>query len=194
VAAPSLVDSNGYFFAMTGQFMRNNPSPREVEAELRAQIERAITSGLQIDYLDYHMGAPMASPPLRDVVEKLAAEYNLGLAQYFGEMYVRSSNGKPADRADSLIASVARLEPGDVKASIFHIALDTPEMRGLHDTNPNGATGVAASRQADLDALLSEKFQHAVQSGKIQLITYKDLIRDVGIDNMHRPERYNYKN
>ena len=194
VAAPSLVDSNGYFFAMTGQFMRNNPSPREVEAELRAQIERAMTSGLKVDYLDYHMGAPMASPPLRDVVEKLAKEYNVGLAQYFGEIYVRSSNGKPVERVDSLVAAVQRLEPDAVKASIFHIALDTPEMQGLRDTNPNGATDVAASRQADLDALLSGEFKKAAVSKHIQFITYKDLIRDVGIENMSRPDRYNYNN
>lgn len=193
LAAPSLVDSNGYFFAMTGQFIRNNPSPSEVEVELRAQIERAMTSGLHIDYLDYHMGAPMASQPLRDVVEKLANEYNIGMAQYFGEIYVRYSNGKPSERIDSLVAAVQRLQPGMIRASIFHVALDTPEMQGLRDTNPNGAADVAASREADLDALLSEEFKQALDTAHVQLITYKDLIREVGIDNMRRPDRYNYK-
>ncbi|BDQ03662.1 MAG: hypothetical protein KatS3mg036_0363 [Ignavibacterium sp.] len=53
---PSLVDSLGYFFPSRAKFFENNPSVEEVEIELRAQIEKALKAGLNISYLDYHMG------------------------------------------------------------------------------------------------------------------------------------------
>lgn len=58
-----------------GEVPANNPKPEEVETELRAQIRRALESGLRIDYLDYHMGAAVTTLELRMVVEKLAKEF-----------------------------------------------------------------------------------------------------------------------
>ncbi|MFL5729325.1 MAG: ChbG/HpnK family deacetylase, partial [Cytophagaceae bacterium] len=86
-AVPSLTDSNGYFLASTKEFLARKASPEEVEKELSAQIERALKSGLRIDYVDYHMGTAVATPELRAIVEKLAFKYNLGISRYFAENY-----------------------------------------------------------------------------------------------------------
>src|SRR3972149_1232551 len=86
----SLVDSNGYFFPSRELFFANNPKSEEVEIELRAQIDRAVNSGLQVSYLDYHMGTAVDKPELRKIVEKLAAEYKLGISRYFGEIDLES--------------------------------------------------------------------------------------------------------
>jgi predicted glycoside hydrolase/deacetylase ChbG (UPF0249 family) len=77
---PTLVDSLGYFFPSRAAFFANNPEPGEVEIELRAQIEKAIKSGLKISYLDYHMGTAVDRPDLRKIVEKLADEFKLGIS------------------------------------------------------------------------------------------------------------------
>src|SRR5881397_1642340 len=45
-AVPSLVDAEGYFFASSEALHQNHPDIKEVERELRAQIERALRSGL----------------------------------------------------------------------------------------------------------------------------------------------------
>src|SRR5881398_3261920 len=47
-SVPTLVDSNGYFFQSAEALYNNHPDVRQVEKELRAQIERARRSGLKI--------------------------------------------------------------------------------------------------------------------------------------------------
>ena len=59
-------------------FLQTIQNLKKLKLELRAQIERAINSGLKISYLDYHMGTAVDKPELRKIVEKLAKEYGLG--------------------------------------------------------------------------------------------------------------------
>src|SRR5215212_3029340 len=78
-AVPTLVDADGYFFQSSEALHANKPDLKEVENELRAQIERALRSGLRIDYVDYHMGTVTRYPEFRDLTERLASEYHLGM-------------------------------------------------------------------------------------------------------------------
>src|SRR2546425_3910331 len=78
-AVPTLVDADGYFFQSADALYRNHPDLGQVEKELRVQIERALRSGLKIDYVDYHMGTAIRYPEFRDLTERLAREYALGL-------------------------------------------------------------------------------------------------------------------
>ncbi|GAC1648878.1 MAG: hypothetical protein NVS4B3_05090 [Gemmatimonadaceae bacterium] len=75
---PTLVDEDGYFYPTSAALQRNHPDLREVEIELRAQIARALASGLRIDYVDYHMGTAVRYPQFRQLTERLAREYGLG--------------------------------------------------------------------------------------------------------------------
>ncbi len=84
-AVPTLVDSVGYFTSSTERFLALHYDLGEVERELSAQVERALRSGLRIDYVDYHMGTAVATPELRAVVERIANKYGLGISRYFGE-------------------------------------------------------------------------------------------------------------
>ncbi|PYO76882.1 MAG: hypothetical protein DMD63_13200, partial [Gemmatimonadetes bacterium] len=59
---PTLVDADGYFFPTSRALEQNHPDLKQVDTELRAQIERAIHSGLKIDYVDYHMGTVFRNP------------------------------------------------------------------------------------------------------------------------------------
>ncbi|PWT90352.1 MAG: hypothetical protein C5B54_07305, partial [Acidobacteria bacterium] len=83
-AVPSLVDSNGFFLASSDDFLNSHYKIDEVEKELTAQIERAMHTGLKIDYVDYHMLTAVSKEDLRKVVEKLAKKYQLGMSRYFG--------------------------------------------------------------------------------------------------------------
>ncbi len=187
-AVPTLVDSNGYFFPSRALFFANKPSVEDVERELRAQIERAIRSGLKIDYLDYHMSAAVSTLELRALVEGLAREYKLGISRYFSETDVEGWYAALVeDKKDTLLQQTRDLEGGAPRLFVFHVGLETPEMDALIDLNPFGPKDMSRHRQAELRALVSPEFQSLVKERKIRLKTYADLIHEVGLENMRRP-------
>jgi chitin disaccharide deacetylase len=192
-AVPSLVDSVGYFFSSTTAFLKNNYKLQEVEAELKAQIDRALASGLKIDYVDYHMGTAVATPELRSIVEKLAKEYKLGISRYFGENYKTMFETPVKEKKSSFLNHLAGLDQGKVNLVVLHLAEATPEMNALIDMNSAdmqakaGEPIVAMHRAAELAMLLSKEFQGMVKSKKVELVTYRDLVNSIGIEGMRSP-------
>ena len=185
---PGLVDSLGYFFPSRSKLYANNPTKKEIELELRAQIERALNSGIKIDYIDHHMSAAVQTLELREMFEGLAKEYNLGISTYFGESYSSVTYGAGLqNKTDSLIAHLADLKPG-LNLQVLHIGLNTPEMRALKDLNTFGLANMSLHRHAELNTLLSDDFKKAVEEYNINLITYRDIIRSLGLENMTRPK------
>jgi len=187
-AVPTLVDSDGYFFSSTDALYQNKADPREIEKELRAQIERALRSGLKIDYVDYHMGTATSHPEWRDVTERLAREFGLGMSGYFGEtMDSPQYWAPPAKKADSLVAMIDRLKPR-VNVVITHVGIDGPELGALLDMNTsNPLPEMSKNRQGELDALTSQRFRDAVKARNIRLMTYRQLIDMQGLTAMRRP-------
>lgn len=187
-AVPSLVDSCGYFFPTRKALFDNQPRLEEVERELRAQIERARKTGLAIDYLDYHMGSAVQTPELRELVERLAKEYRLGISRYFGEEDVEGLYDAPANaKIDTVVSQMKRLKPGIVNLLVFHIGIDTPEMQALHDMNATGLPEMSKHRNGELSALTSEKVRNAIRELNVDLVSYRDLIGETGLDHMQRP-------
>jgi predicted glycoside hydrolase/deacetylase ChbG (UPF0249 family) len=187
-AVPSLVDEEGYFFATSEALHQHQPDLREVERELRAQIERARRTGLKIDYVDYHMGTVSRYPEFREVAERLAREYGLGMSQYFGETSGSPQyDAAPSNKADSLVALVNRLQPG-VNMVITHVGLDNEELGALLDMNTDGGLAeMSKNRQGELDAVTSRRFREAVTARGIRLINYRQLIEMQGLQSMRRP-------
>jgi predicted glycoside hydrolase/deacetylase ChbG (UPF0249 family) len=188
-AVPSLVDSDGYFFPSSEALYKNHPDLKEVETELRAQIERAMHSGLKIDYVDYHMGTVYSNPQFREIAERLAKEYSLGMMQYFGEpRYNPQYDARPKDKADSLVALLNRLKPG-FTILVTHLGIDNSELGALLDMNTDGGLAdMSKNRQGELDAITSPRFREAVKARNIRLITYRQLIAMKGLQSMKRPE------
>ncbi|HEX9704748.1 MAG TPA: ChbG/HpnK family deacetylase, partial [Gemmatimonadales bacterium] len=134
-AAPTLVDADGYFFQSAEALYKNHPDVREIEKELRAQIERALRSGLKIDYVDAHMGTATRYPEFRDVTERLAREFAVGMSEYFGETIDAPQYwAAPRQKADSLVAMIDRLQPG-VNVVVTHVGMDDAELGALEDMN-----------------------------------------------------------
>lgn len=185
---PSLVDDNGWFFHTGPQLLENDPDLGEVEAELRAQVQRALDAGLEVDFLDYHMLTAISTPELRGVVEKLAAEFELGLSGYFGEPSASLWDVEPDLKLVTLLDVVARAEPGVPTLVVIHLGLETPEMNALVDANnPADPYRVAKHRAAELDALTSPAFRQAVEARGIRFVTYGDMVRRYGLDDLERP-------
>lgn len=72
----SLLDSSGHFFSDIRKLYAA-AKIGEVEAECRAQIEKAAGTGIEIDHLDTHMGAMQLHPEYIRVYLRLAHEYHL---------------------------------------------------------------------------------------------------------------------
>ncbi len=72
----SLVDEEGYLWDNVRQ-VAENAKRDEVEAELRAQIRRALDFKVPLSHLDTHMGAVVSRPDLVEVYVKLGVEFDL---------------------------------------------------------------------------------------------------------------------
>ncbi len=191
-AVPSLVDSNGLFYPSTDAFLKSNYKLDEVEKELAAQIERAMHSGLQIDYVDYHMGTATSTPELRAIVEKLSKKYRLAISRYYGENYQTMFDVAIETKKDEFLKRLANLSTSKVNLMVMHIAEATPEMNALVDMNNADQHSdtkplVAMHRSAELNTLLSKQFQDMVKKGFIKLITYRDLVKQEGLEKMKTP-------
>lgn len=190
-AVPSLVDEEGYFFPSRSLLYGNNPRIEEIEAELRAQVERAMGTGLKIDYVDYHMGAAMQTPETRAVVERIARDYGLAISRFFGEEANSVTYSAPlGTKTDALLQRVAELTPGALHLQVLHIAPEQSDMNALTDLNRGGLPNMAQNRYEELQAVTSQAFRDAVAARNIRLVTYRDLVREQGLTGMTRPEIY----
>ena len=187
-AVPSLVDSAGFFFPSRASFFANQPKVEEVERELRAQIERALHSGVHVDYVDYHMGTAVDKPELRALVESLAKQYGLGISRYFGETDVEGVYNAPVgSKIDTLLTRTNSLPHTAINLMVFHIGLQTPEMDALEDMNSFGLREMSKHREAELKSLTSARFRELIQAMHIRLTSYRDLIKEAGLSAMKRP-------
>jgi predicted glycoside hydrolase/deacetylase ChbG (UPF0249 family) len=192
-SVPSLVDSNGYFLPSSREFLDSHYKLEEVKKELAAQIERALHSGLKIDYVDYHMATAVSTPELRAIVEELAKQYHLGISRYFGENYRTMFDVPVENKQQEFLKHIAGLPTDKVNLVVMHVAEATPEMNALIDMNNKDQHSaakplVAMHRSAELSVLLSPEFQQLVKSGKIKLVNYKDLVQQIGLDKMKAPK------
>jgi predicted glycoside hydrolase/deacetylase ChbG (UPF0249 family) len=191
-AVPSLVDSEGYFLASADEFLVSKFQLNEVEKELEAQIERALKSGLKIDYVDYHMLTALSTPELQALVEKLARKHHLGMSRYFGEKYQTMFDVPVETKQTEFFARLHDLSAEGVNLLVMHVGQNTPEMQALIDMNDAGMHSeteplVALHRSTELSILLSSEFQDLVKSGNIKLVTYRDLAQQVGLEKMQAP-------
>ena len=185
---PSLIDEHGYFFPSRAAFFANNPKLDEVEIELRAQIERALKSGLKISYVDYHMGTAVDNQKMRKIVEKLANEYGLGISRYFAEVDVKNMYSDPIEfKKDSLYYTLSNLETDKINLLVCHIGKDNDELRAMIDMNSFGLSEMSKHRNAELNALIAAKRENIFEKKNIQLINYEYLIKEFGLDKMKSP-------
>ncbi len=186
----SLLDKNGYFH-LTETEAAAKADPKEVETEIRAQIDRARAFGIQPTHLDSHMGTLYQNKALFEVFLKVAREYKLPVRvakTWFARADFLPSTLKPddvfidrvldinqavppADWARFYADAIKKLEPG-VTEVVIHLAYDDGEMRGATFDHPDWG---AAWRQRDLDFFTSDAFRQLLKDEGIKLITWREL-------------------
>jgi len=187
--APSLVDSNGYFYPRQKDwvnqeaqaFWNADPDMQEVEQELRAQIEMALKHIPRVSHLTGHMGiySPSVSPKMTELVERLAKEYDLDInpedygVKRANDYYPKESDQTKdeKDRKTKFIDMLKNLEPG-IYLYVEHPGKATPELQAIGHA---GNDDVAEKRAEVTEIFTSEKVQEIINQRNIKLISYKDL-------------------
>ncbi len=187
---PSLVNDQSYFLHTVKGFLLSNYDLKEVEIELRAQIERAFQMGMDVTYLDHHMGIARSTPEIAAVVEKLAKEYDLVISRYFNET-VSDAWATPINEKLKVIHNkLNNLDNNRINMFVFHPGVGNPELSVLSDQNTTlmndpktGKSIIGKHRNAELNVFLSETFKKNIEGKKI--ITYKYLKKN-RINDMKR--------
>ncbi len=183
---PTLVSPDGYFYKnywtrnlrdlpAEARAIRTDQLPpiHDVDAEIRAQVAFAHRQGLQLDYLDCHMGATCL-PPVRSAMIRLAEELCLPIPEH-GWMGDQEVGFEVTESAATTIANFARLldtlRPGLYRV-VTHPAVNTEELRAVDSLDGESE---ARKRQAALDALLSPEIAAVIRRRSIQLVSIRDL-------------------
>jgi predicted glycoside hydrolase/deacetylase ChbG (UPF0249 family) len=187
---PSLVDAHGYFHHDWDHHPRIDP--RDVETELRAQIERALAMGVRPTHFDSHQYRLIENgKDIFQVFVGLGHEYNLPVfvaRDWFAEHpYLEASLGPqdivldhtvtispdvPAEKwADFYRDALKNLQPG-VTEFVIHVGLDDEELRAA---TRERATWGAAWRYRDFDFFMSKEFRSLLEQHHIKLITWREL-------------------
>jgi hypothetical protein len=180
---PTLTDEQGNFYPMVWpnpnigpkcSIREADPDIKEVETELRAQIELALKKIKNISHLTTHMGFSSASPDIRKVVDKLAKEYNLPTT--LKDVKYARMPGKPqtsAEKVEAFAKTLENLQPG-LYLFVEHPGLNTPEMRAI---GHKGYENVATDRQGVTDMFTSQKVKNIIKKRHIKLISYADALK-----------------
>jgi predicted glycoside hydrolase/deacetylase ChbG (UPF0249 family) len=184
----SLLDSAGTF-PNDDKPVAARAKPIEVEREIRAQINRAVSLGIHPTHLDSHMGSLFATPELIATYVKVAHEYRLPFLAIKGTPLAAPEAGVTSRDVvlDALIIAdehVARdqwkafylnainnLKPG-LTEIIVHLGHDDSELQAVMvNHEPFGS----AWRQRDYDVMTSPEFKKALQDNHVILVTWKEL-------------------
>src|SRR6266404_3563844 len=186
----SLVDEHGYFRHEWTAGTRIEP--KEVEQELRAQIEKAYAMGIRPTHLDSHQYRLYENGnELFDVLVRVAHETKLPffvVRDWFAEHpYLEPGLGpadividhtvtidpsvRPEKWAEFYTTAIKNLQPG-VTEFVVHVAFADEEMTAA--TRERDTWG-AAWRQRDFDYFTGAEFRKLLQAEKIHLVTWRQL-------------------
>jgi hopanoid biosynthesis associated protein HpnK len=142
----SLVGSDGRFPASWGAFvsryLRGAVRRQDLEAELRAQIEKAGAAGLRVSHLDSHQHLHML-PGVLSVVARLAGEYGIGAVRCPWQRRGRS--------ARIGLSSLSRLAQGRALAALCRFS--ARELRASRLLVPDHFRGFAEAGRWDRESL-----------------------------------------
>jgi len=180
----SLVDEDGYLFTSPDELFSHRPKLEEIDRELRAQIDLARKKGVHVQYLDTHYITPSNEtyPGLGDLLQKIAADYDLPFSGNFGEKEISVYETPIDQKVGRALELVDSLTPG-LWLWICHIGIDSPEQRALIHTARNDifvTGGVGRHRAAEFEVLTSLELRSALLKKGIELISYSRLWKEKG--------------
>ncbi|WP_145407830.1 ChbG/HpnK family deacetylase [Paenibacillus xylanexedens] len=181
----SLVDDKGNFFRKPSLIPQTYKSD-EVYNELKAQIEKFLSTGMELNHLDTHHGFSMLDATMIEVITSLAKEYKVPLRRDdalsndkdLNHLFLSSLTGVASttdlyvlsnDENESHIISV--LEKHNRISDAIEIACHP----GWVDNDLLPLSSLTYGREKDLELLMSDKLMKYINDNHIELISYSEL-------------------
>lgn len=187
---PSLLDPQGYLRKIQIEAQKEIDA-REVEIELRAQVDRALSFGLKPTHLDSHQAVLYQRPDLFAALVRVSRAYGIPLGMARNHLaehpFMAAALGAEApviDRAfdippdvpperwdDWYEAEMRKIGPG-VTAMVFHLGIADAELRAATADRP---TWGADWRQRDFAFFTGERFRGLVKELGLTLVTWRQI-------------------
>ena len=195
LANSSLVDKDGYLPLLTEDVDRQAKIP-DVEAELRAQVEKAEDAGIRPSHLDSHMGTLFSTQPLFQAYLAVGRQYRVPLllsrepSEAMNPPLPAGFNLQtvPVDKVLQMTHNVGKdhwlatyekmlapLPPGTYEL-IVHLAYDNAEIQAATFDHPDWG---AQWRQNDLNTVSSPAFRKFLNDQHFILVSWRDLARSI---------------
>jgi chitin disaccharide deacetylase len=196
---PGLVDHQGCLWGSVPEVVQN-ATPEEVEAEIRAQLDRARTMGFEPTHLDSHMGTLFATDAFLERYIKLGIEEQIpvmlpgGHNFYALQEYGEAQAGARARAIGEMIWNAGLPVLDDLhntsygwkttdKTDLYIDAIKGLKpgvtMMIMHCTDPTEVFSVISSstdtRLGDLNAMVDPRFRKALEDEGIILATWREL-------------------
>ena len=187
---PKLYDEQGYMWRGVMEVYKSSDT-QEALIEGRAQIQKALDSGIPVTHIDSHMGTYQYSPYYMEIYIQLAKEFNLPLrmpslttienlgAPNYREICRREGilhpdyfiheefeNYKTENLAEFWTEYIKNLKPG-VTEIYVHASSDGDEIRAI--------TNSAAKRVKELEFFTSDELKNLIEQEGIIVISYRPL-------------------
>ncbi|PYE47172.1 ChbG/HpnK family deacetylase [Paenibacillus barcinonensis] len=182
-AVQSIVDESGRFYRKPG-LIPTSYNPGEVRAELKAQIEKFLASGLTLNHLDTHHGVSVKDAQMHDLVIELAREYNVPMRR--DDILSPELEGRLVD-AGVRSTDILCVDPAmpSLQECWFRSVLEQYKDTeciveiaghpGYADGELRSISSLADEREHDLALLMNPALREYVRQQGIQLISYSQL-------------------
>ena len=185
----SLLNSKNNFYWNKRKFTKYSKI-KELHDELQAQVDLAISMGINVSHIDSHEGALFFDPDVFKTYLKIAENNNLlafvpvQASVHFDESFPKPKHAiiidqffmaeagiKHEEMEEYYLNILDNLEPG-LSEIIVHFGLDNDKMKEITvDKIDYGSKW----REMDYKIFNNEKFINSIKKNNIKLINYKDL-------------------
>lgn len=196
----SLLNPAGYFWHTVKEFVQN-AKPEDVEAELRAQIERILSAGLRPSHMDSHMGTVFMDLRFLEMYVKLGLEYQIipmlvNPAEHGSELIDRFDFNIEKDVVEKLMQSGIPFLNFLYMTDNSTISFEEREKEymnvisylpagvsqiithpGYDDEELKKITDNSSSRQNDLSVFNNDNIKSKIEELEIKLINWRDLTK-----------------
>ena len=189
----SLLDQQGFLWA-SSESVAMHVRPEEARAELRAQIERALSFNVPITHLDTHMLALLSTPELAKIYIDLSHEYHFPIliwrlgpgeraakwlkplmdaapTRFMIQREFPGPRGSIDDFPDRYKEAILNGKPDEVTELIVHPGIEGDELNAAIGDGSYGSSW----RAADYRAITSSEMHTFLRQNNVKLVTWKQL-------------------
>ena len=174
---PSLVDADGLLPRTTTEMFERGVDEQQLLAEIQAQLDRAREWGVDVKYMDAHMG--YATPNWSGWVTDAVSDRLQALCEKEGVIFHMRARWdylprveQNGDKVQRFVARLKAAGPGQYNVSV-HPAYATREMHLFCGDDENGAR-VARDRDAERLMFMDERVLEVVKARGIEPIRYDE--------------------